>query len=381
MTTTTTSRHRRSTSLLCRALLIFGFALGLPLIRAKTSLDPVGIYGSIAQAQACLSITWRTARQQLGGPVAANCLRFAFHDAGSYQTSTDQGGANGSIMKELDFNIFKQNNGLTLCAQAMPVILAAARNAGCPQLTAADAIQVAGAVAVASKGGPACSMLMGRPDKATADDLSGLPSECDDANALIRRFSATGFTDPATSLVVLSGAHNIGRSQVTVRSACSKGLGPLTDSDIFDGHYYREVVDQTGKRGWFSSDNNIARPGTPTVNLMTTYARNSTAFLTSWCKHYREASLLGVDTVRVAGLSIDDGWDPNAAPATRPSAPPRPIVLQPARPPARPLSAKPLARPAAPLAKPGPGPRRNGGGGGGGGGGGRGMKGIRNAAA
>ena len=42
--------------------------------------------------------------------------------------------------------------------------------------------------------------------------------------------------------------------------------GPLTANDrVFDNHYYTEVVNQTGRRGWFSSDINIARPNTRTV--------------------------------------------------------------------------------------------------------------------
>ena len=53
------------------------------------------------------------------------------------------------------------------------------RNNGCPELTAADAVQVAGAAAVASLGGPTCPLLMGRPDSGTTDNTTGLPSQCD----------------------------------------------------------------------------------------------------------------------------------------------------------------------------------------------------------
>ena len=60
-----------------------------------------------------------------------------------------------------------------------------------------------------------------------------------------------GFVDPVTAVAVLSGAHNIGQSRVTARSQCSKGISPLTNNATsFDGHYYTEVVQQTGKRGW-----------------------------------------------------------------------------------------------------------------------------------
>ena len=101
------------------------------LCSAKTTLNPNGIYGSVAvsgakewgfsrspapacdsprlaphplltlsaplafptqQAQTCLSLTWTAATQQMRGPSLPNCLRMAFHDAGTYSTVTDQGG-------------------------------------------------------------------------------------------------------------------------------------------------------------------------------------------------------------------------------------------------------------------------------------------------
>ena len=171
-------------------------------------------------------------------------------------------------MRELDFSIFTQHNGLQACAAIMEVIAVQVRTTGCPELTYADAIQVVGAAAVAASGGPMCDMLMGRPDAAVADDTSVLPSQCHDVTILIDGFTRNGFTDPATSLVVLSGAHNIGRSQVTGQSRCSRGLGPLTAApNSFDGHYYNEVVDNTGRRGWFSSDQTLADNGAPTVSL------------------------------------------------------------------------------------------------------------------
>jgi hypothetical protein len=65
---------------------------------------------------------------------------------------------------------------------------------------------------------------MGRTDKKASDSTAGLPNPCDTANVGIARFSTMGFTAPEKSLVVLSGAHNIGRSRVTSRGACSKGI-------------------------------------------------------------------------------------------------------------------------------------------------------------
>ena len=45
--------------------------------------------------------------------------------------------------------------------------------------------------------------------------------------------------------------------------------GPLTAApNSFDGHYYTEVVTQTGRRGWFDSDRHLNDQGAPTAPLM-----------------------------------------------------------------------------------------------------------------
>ena len=62
------------------------------LSRAKSRLDP-SIYGAVpTAAQNCLSLTWNAVRQALSADSAPNCLRMAFHDAGTYNTATDTGG-------------------------------------------------------------------------------------------------------------------------------------------------------------------------------------------------------------------------------------------------------------------------------------------------
>eukprot|EP00798_Chlamydomonas_sp_ICE-L_P020831 gene20831-27662_t len=310
-------------------LFVFAFAAclaNLPLARSKVALDPVGIYGSIAHAQECLFITWNAAAQGLSGASIPSCLRFAFHDGATYQTTTDEGGAQwDATVCERDAGarrvfgnkrVFLSCSGIPLLGRpAANTILDQARANGCPELTAADGIQVSGAVSVSVSGGPTCDLLMGRPDQLFADDCTVLPHEyeCNDAITLITSFTLNGFTDPTTSLVVLSGSHNIAHSRVTESSGCSRGKGPFTvGSKNFDGHYYNEVVDQTGREGWLASDRTLADGDNPTVPLMATFARNHSAFLEAWCPHYREMSLLGVNVSAVeTDLRITSGWSPS----------------------------------------------------------------------
>jgi hypothetical protein len=62
--------------------------------------------------------------------------------AGTYNKTTDTGGANGSLMYELNVTAFPINNGLDICPDVIKQIVTKVRRNGCPALTYADAIQV-----------------------------------------------------------------------------------------------------------------------------------------------------------------------------------------------------------------------------------------------
>lgn len=48
---------------------------------------------SMQHAQHCLNVAWDLSEKHMPDPdTRSNCLRFSFHDAGSYSTVTDQGG-------------------------------------------------------------------------------------------------------------------------------------------------------------------------------------------------------------------------------------------------------------------------------------------------
>ncbi|GAX81810.1 hypothetical protein CEUSTIGMA_g9238.t1 [Chlamydomonas eustigma] len=317
----------------------------------------------------------------------------AFHDAGTYNASADTGGANGSILNELSQAV---NAGMTLCPPVINSMLSTlSSTSGCSGITAADIIQVTGAAAVSLLGGPTCALLIGRPNVVgnTEDNVAGLPNLCDTSDTSVNRFSTMGFRDPVTAVVTLAGAHKVGQSRANLRGPCSKGLGPMTANPTsFDGHYYTEVVQQVGRRGWFSSDNNLNANGAVTASLMQNYSASHSSFLSSWCAQYQEMSLLGVDPTTVAGYSINDGWLPNVvavvsptpslspnatpsitSPSTTTSSPrtPAPSSSRPVAPSnnnPRPIRASPTPTPISSLTST-PSPNNNGGNGGGGGGG------------
>eukprot|EP00955_Chlamydomonas_euryale_P075297 362274-Chlamydomonas_euryale.AAC.8 len=303
---------------------------------------------SLQMAKYCLDVAWDLSEKVLDTPeIRANCVRMAFHDAGSYNTASDEGGsygrqtnprltcrssadakhntkylpfriyevlsadtvcsANGSIMLELNTTDprFSSNHGLVRCPAAVQAIVAESKAVGCLSLTFADAVQIASAASVSIAGGPRCKMLMGRPDKLTPDDLSPLPGPCGGSEASIAAFDAMGFSDPVLATVVLNGAHTLGSSHAHF---CGRAPGAMTAQPaMFDNGYYIELVTGAGNGGWFKSDQAFVEEGSRTLSLMQRFAQNNQDFINEWCPQAQEMSLLGIDT-HAAGYALLDGW-------------------------------------------------------------------------
>ena len=162
-------------------------------------LDAIKLYGSPEAAEAARAAAVAGVRKTLASvdPSSGGVLvRMAFHDAGTWDGAKRTGGANGSILLELER---PENGGLKYGA----ALLSLARKAqgetlpkGAKQLSDADFIQVAGAVAVEAAGGPKIAVALGRPDaRAKAGDPAGqLPSKDLDAKGLIGLFSSNGYS-------------------------------------------------------------------------------------------------------------------------------------------------------------------------------------------
>ena len=160
-------------------------------------LDAIKLYGSQEKAEAARAAAVAGVKATLASvdPSAAGVLlRMAFHDPGTWDGKKMTGGANGSILNELER---PENGGLKYGA----ALLGLARKAqelprGVKQLSDADFIQVAGAVAVEVAGGPKIEVPLGRPDlKSKAGDPAGqLPGKDLDAAGLIALFSSNGYS-------------------------------------------------------------------------------------------------------------------------------------------------------------------------------------------
>ncbi|CAL5220019.1 g1965 [Coccomyxa viridis] len=290
-------------------------------------LNPVGIYGSLDTALKCMQMV----RQQAGGTLnfadtLPNCLRIAYHDS-SARNTTSPGGANGSIMNELDDPLNNPGNlGLAICHAYLKALVPLMRNNGtgpCAKLTFADAIQWVAEVAVELAGGPATPMLPGREDCGCFDNTNIIADECAPATDLISFWSEAGMTDPVKASAALSGSHSLGNIRSTTAHDAANGAGfggagpvcigspgPMTaQPNVFDNHYFKEIYNQNGRAGYLYSDRNLAAINASTLDYVKEYANDDDAFFRDWVPQFQEMSLLGVDP-KPAGFNITSGFLP-----------------------------------------------------------------------
>jgi len=155
-------------------------------------------------------------------------LRLAFHDAGTFDKSEGDGGANGSIQFELDKKERPENFGLKRGWRTIQKALEGILGTPAEGLVgAADMIQLAAAYAVRESGGPSIPVRVGRVDATAADPKNRLLPEDADVSAQRASFARMGFN--FRELIALSGAHTLG----------SKGFG---EPYSFDNFYYKDML-------------------------------------------------------------------------------------------------------------------------------------------
>ena len=285
----------RRTALLSSLGATLGATLGLAILPTSVSaataakpprlpvLDAKKLYGDKAGAarDAAVAALEAAIKPEAAGAV----LRFAFHDAGTWDAVKGTGGANGSLRLELDR---PENGGGLGYALA---ILSGAREAAhkahpsLPQLTFADYAQLGGAVAVASTGGPRIEVPIGRPDAGRGDPAGQLPPLTLDAAGLRSLFGRNGYSDEA--IVALSGAHTLGMVRA---NPPYKGNNLSPTPTKFDTSYFSALQK---KKGVFPSDNALMTD--PVFKgFVNTFARDRAAFFKAFTAAYIDMGLKGI---------------------------------------------------------------------------------------
>ncbi|KAK9832108.1 hypothetical protein WJX81_007884 [Elliptochloris bilobata] len=243
------------------------------------TLDPV--------YQTIFKVGYFVLQPQFTGPLY---VRLAFHDAATWNknSTTNKGGANGSIRYEFDW---PSNGGLQRFAY--PLVWAAKQVVDklLPSpVSWADMFAISGAVGLYKLHGPLVNVGYGRPDVEVPDDFGGVGSNTNDqrdypADQLIAEWESYGFTP--YDLCTLSGGHAFGLS------ASTNPQGYLTpENRVFGNKYYQNIL--LGN-AFFQSDralgnNPLTRP------CVEAYAADNQMFFRNFTRAYQLLTWLGVDS-------------------------------------------------------------------------------------
>jgi adenylate cyclase len=222
----------------------------------------------------------RRLRSVVSRHLAPLFLRLAFHDALPYDPDSRAGGANGSVHLPEELGR-PENKGLAAAIK----LLRPLRNSS-PEVSWADLIALAGAVAVAQTNGPEIAIPLGRTDATTPGPTGQFPSVDLPFAEIKARFRKAGFTPQ--ELVALSGAHTLGRSQ--------GGIPFTEDLFTFTNSYFRLLLrrESEAKRHLLFSDRALLEDPECVLHVET-YALDQDAFFRDFAAAYRKMTLLGTD--------------------------------------------------------------------------------------
>uniref|UniRef100_A0A061S8Z4 L-ascorbate peroxidase n=1 Tax=Tetraselmis sp. GSL018 TaxID=582737 RepID=A0A061S8Z4_9CHLO len=210
-------------------------------------------------------------------------LRVLFHDAGTFDISSMDGGANASVRFELDR---PENKGLKRGLSCIEKVYSVVQTTSAGQkLSFADTIALAAAYAVGSTKGPRIEMPIGRADATEADPEGRLPDETAPISELKSNFKQKGFT--VKEFVALCGSHTLG----------NKGFG---DPAVFDNEYFKILLNQP----WNDPSNEMGKMiGLPSDRVLITdeeclelvhmYAKDKDLFFADFSSALVKLSALG----------------------------------------------------------------------------------------
>jgi L-ascorbate peroxidase len=202
-------------------------------------------------------------------------LRFAFHDAGTYDVNTGTGGAHGTI--RLRDELFRADN--TGWGQECMALLTEVKHSFA-SIGWADLIMLGGAAAVEKAKGPVIEIGLGRIDGDVVAPPHRLPGGYEGAAMLKRMFARMGLS--TRDLVALSGAHTLGHTQ----------RKPFTrDPWVFSNSYFTQLVELSGSLLLQTDTAMLEDPELrPYVEL---YAQDAERFMADFADAYRRMSWLG----------------------------------------------------------------------------------------
>ncbi|KAM3285699.1 L-ascorbate peroxidase 3 isoform X1 [Capsicum chacoense] len=209
-------------------------------------------------------------------------LRLAWHDAGTYDSSTKTGGPDGSIRNEVECK-HAANNGLKIAIDLCEEI-----KASHPKITYADLYQLAGVVAVEVTGGPTIDFVPGRKDSSSSPEEGRLPDAKQGPPHLRDVFYRMGLSDK--DIVALSGGHTLGRAHPE-RSGFE---GPWTKEPLkFDNSYFVELLKEDSEDLLKLPTDKALVEDPQFRRYVELYAKDEEAFFRDYAVSHKKLSELG----------------------------------------------------------------------------------------
>ncbi|XP_020167322.1 peroxidase N [Aegilops tauschii subsp. strangulata] len=242
--------------------------------------------------------------------MGASLLRLHFHDC-------FVNGCDGSILLDgTDGEKFALPNQNSVRGYEVIDAIKADLENMCPGVVScADIVAIAAGYGVLFSGGPYYDVLLGRRDGLKANQTgadNGLPSPFEPISSIVQKFADVGLD--TKDVVVLSGAHTIGRARCVLFSdrltstkssadptldatmaadlqkLCTGGDGNQTTAldvssgDVFDKQYYHNLLSKKGlltsDQGLFSADEDVV--ASTTKALVQTYSDDGEQFFSDF---------------------------------------------------------------------------------------------------
>ncbi|PHH51286.1 Peroxidase [Ceratocystis fimbriata CBS 114723] len=225
-------------------------------------------------------------------------IRLGFHDAGSWDKSSPNGGADGSIVLAPEERARGENGGLVaMIEQTQAWYTKYHDDMGYDSVTMADLIQLGANVAtVTCPLGPRVRTFVGRKDSSLPAPTGLLPSPFASAESLIQLFADK--TIGSRGLVALVGAHTTSQ-QTTVDP--QRALDPQDSTPgVWDTLYYGQTLSQNPppRVFRFQSDLNLAAHEQTSGDFQAFAGRNGQALWNrDYAREYVRLSLLGVNNI------------------------------------------------------------------------------------
>lgn len=221
---------------------------------------------------------------------ARAAVRFGFHDAGSWNKNSPNGGADGSLLMDFGEENRPENNGLQSIRQVLKGVQSKYK------VGYADLVQYAHNHATTScPKGPRIRTFVGRKDATQAAPTGLLPDVRDSADNLIALFEAKGFS--AHDLAALVGAHATAKQRFVDTTQANKPLD--TTPGVWDVEFYNDTLQTQPNDKIFVLPSDKVLSVHPKINdEWKSFVGNQQHWNEDYAKAYLKMSLTGVTNLK-----------------------------------------------------------------------------------